>query len=86
MNLTPLDERRLAELKQFVAARAVAGVLQPARRPARRMLRPAIGVGAAAGAAAIALAVTSGGLPGMGGSWRYWQAVAWPVIRKVEEP
>jgi hypothetical protein len=61
MNLTPLDEQRLVELKHIVAERSIAG--SPARRPDRavRVLRPVLGLAAAASAAAIALVATSGG-------------------------
>jgi hypothetical protein len=61
MNLTPLDEQRLIELKHVVAERSMADA--PARRPGRaaRVLRPVLGLAAAASAAAIALSATSGG-------------------------
>jgi hypothetical protein len=57
MNLTPLDEHRLTELKQVVAAR----VLADARRPRWRLLRPALAIAATTGATAIALVATGGG-------------------------
>lgn len=59
MNLTPLDERRLADLKQIVADRALAA--EPGRRARRRVLRPALALAATAGAVATGLVAASGG-------------------------
>jgi hypothetical protein len=60
MSLTALEERRLAELKQYVtdrpAAKPVAG-----RRSLRRYARPVIALGAAAAAATAALVAASVG-------------------------
>lgn len=60
MNFTALDERRLAELKQYVAGRPAAGPA-PARRGRRRYTRPALALGAAAAAATAALVTFSAG-------------------------
>jgi hypothetical protein len=60
MNLTALEERRLAELKQYVASRPAAG-LAPARRALRRYGRPVLALGAAAAAATAALVAASVG-------------------------
>ena len=66
--LTPLQERRLAELKQVVAARATG--YAPTRRTGRRILRPALalatttaGVAGVAGAVIGLVAATGGGTP-----------------------
>jgi hypothetical protein len=59
--LTPLQERRLAELKQVVAARAVRRAPALARRTRGRFLRPAIALVTAAAGIAIGLVATGGG-------------------------
>lgn len=60
MSLTALEERRLAELKQYVTDRPAA---EPAagRRSPRRYARPVIALGAAAAAATAALVAASVG-------------------------
>lgn len=59
MNFTALEERRLTELKQYVANRAMPSP-EPARRGPRRYTRPALALGAAAAAATAALVAVSG--------------------------
>lgn len=58
MNLTALEERRLAELKQYVVSRPATSP-DPARRGPRRYARPVLALGAAAAAATAALVAAS---------------------------
>lgn len=60
MSLTALEERRLADLKQYVANRPATDPL-PARRGPRRYGRPVLALGTAAAAAIAALVATSVG-------------------------
>ncbi len=60
MNLTNLEERRLAELKQYVVSRPATDQV-PARRGPRRYVRPVLAFGAAAAVATAALVAASVG-------------------------